>query len=350
MRSRAVLLIVALAIAALLPGAVEAQNARETAARGIAAYQAVRYDNAAPLLRQALETTGSDALSDSARAVVAAYLAATELFRNRHDAAAAAVRQALAADPAYRPDTLAFPPKIAEAFESVRRSTRFVRVRAPSDTTIQPGGRGYPVRLVVSAPHEITAALLPERGTPQVFYQGTVADTAVLTWPAFDRRSAPPEGRFQLEIRSRLPGGGTRVVRLPLEARAIRPDTVPTPPPPPDSAFRPEYAPRRSAVPAVSLGLMAGAVTMLLPTVVAKDGIGSRTRYVLGGALSVAGIVAFFNQSRGDPLPENTAANRALVDQWRREAEAARAENERRRGRTALRVIAGRQSTSEGTQ
>jgi hypothetical protein len=183
-----------------------------------------------------------------------------------------------------------------------------------------------------------------------VFYDGAVRDSADILWPALERGPRSPTGRFVLEIRSRLPAGGTRVVRLPLEALPIRADTLAQPAPPADSLFLPERAAGRSPVPSVSLALLAGAATMLLPSVVAKDGGGSRTRYALGASLGVAGIVALFTGSRSTPLAANAAVNRARMDNWRREADAVRAENERRRGRAALRIVAGPAASTDGSR
>jgi hypothetical protein len=338
------------AAASSRPPAAPAQTAGGLAASGIAAYRAVRYDEAASLLRRALDARNDGSLSDSARAVAYGYLAATELYRGRREVAAAATRQALAANPSYRPDTLVFPPAVTESFEAVRRQTRYVRIAAPADTTIQPGSRGYPLRLVVSAPHSVRAAVVTAEGTERVFYEGSVSDSAAIVWPVFERGGRSlPEGRLTLEIRSQLPGGGRRVVRLPLEASPLRADTLAPPAPPPDSAFLPERATDRSAVPGVSLGLLAGAATIVLPTVVAKDGAGSRARFALGGALAISGIAAFFVGSRGETLPANVATNRALMENWRQEAEAVRAENARRRGRAAVRIVAGLPTIAEGT-
>jgi hypothetical protein len=350
MMPRLALLLTLTVLAAAGPPGLRAQSARELVASGLSAYRAVRYDGAVQQLRQALNVEGDDALPDSVRATAYAYLAAAEYYRGHADDAAAATRQALLTDPSYRPDTLVFPPDVTDAFESVRRLTRYVRIQAPADTIVQPGGRGYPVRLYVSAAHELTAALIPEGGTPRVFYDGAVRDSADIVWPALERGARSPTGRFVLEIRSRLPGGGARVVRLPLEARPIRADTLPEPVPPADSLFLPERAARRSTVPSASLALLAGAATMLLPTLVAKDGVGSRTRYALGASLGVAGIVAFFTGSRPDPLPANAAVNRALMDAWRRDADGVRAENERRRGRTALRIVAGPTASTDSSR
>jgi hypothetical protein len=236
---------------------------------------------------------------------------------------------------------------VTEAFESVRRLTRYVRIQAPADTVVQPGSRGYPLRIYVSAAHELTAALVADGRPARVLYDGPVRDSADIVWPAFARGARAPEGRFTVEVRSRLLDGRTRVVRLPLEARLIRADTIPLPPPPADSVFLPERAATRSPVPGISLGLLAGAAAILLPTVVARDGVGSNVRYALGGALGIASVAAFFTGSRPDPLPANVATNRAVMDNWRREADAVRAENERRRGRAAIRIAAG-SVTTEG--
>jgi hypothetical protein len=343
-RRTPVLALVVVVIAVALPRTLPAQRADELAANGIEAYRAVRYDQAATLLRRAVDGN----LSDSVRAVVFGVLAAIEFQRGRGQAGADAVRDALAADPGYRPDPLAFPPDVTEAFEAVRRSTRFVRVRAPADTTIQPGGRGYPVRLVVSAPHRLTAVLTRDGEVVRTLYEGIVTDSMDVVWPALGRESrTPPEGRFLLEIRSPQPTAGSRVVRLPLDARPLRSDTLVPPPPPADSLFLPERAAPRARVPGIALGLVAGVATFAMPGVVARDGVATQTRYVLGAAIGVATIAAVVSGSRGESLPANAATNRAMMDNWRREVDAVKSENRRRRGAAALQIVAGRISGGE---
>jgi hypothetical protein len=336
---------------ALVTSGLRAQSAGELTTSGIAAYHAVRYDAAASLLRRALDG-GAGGLSDSARAVAYAFLAATEFLRGDEAAGAAATRRALAADPRYRADTLAFPPEVTEAFETVRRSTRYVGVRAPADTTVQPGGAGYTVRLYVSAPHRLTAAIAGNGMPSRTLYEGLVSDSVDVTWrvPGADGR-APPEGRFTLEILSPATRGNAQAVRLPLDVRPIRSDTLTPPPPPADSLFLPERERPRHRVPGIALGVLAGAITIALPSIVASDAAtATRTRYALGAALGVATVAAVVTGSRGEYLPANAATNRALMDQWRREVDAVTAENRRRRGRTALRILTGNLTGGEADQ
>lgn len=339
MRRLASLLLAALALPVTGPSLL-AQSGSDLVTRGVAAYHAVRYDGAAELLRRALDGRPREALPDSLRAIASGYLAASEFFRGRRDAATAAAREAFAADPAYRPDTLVFPPDVTGAFETVRRGTRYVRIRVPADTTIAAGDGEYALRLYASAPHAIAAELIfADTDPPRRLYDGPIHDSLDLAWRAAD---APQsfDGRLVVRVTSPLPEGGTRVVRRPLAVRVTGGDTLPHPPAPPDSLLLPEHAPGRPPVLALTLGVLGGAAAVALPTLVAEDGAGSPARFAVGGALSVAGLVALITGSRGAPLPANVAANRAVRDTWRQEMETVRRENAQRRRVAAWRITA----------
>jgi hypothetical protein len=65
----------------------------------------------------------------------------------------------------------------------------------------------------------------------------------------------------------------------------------------------------------------------------------SGARFVVGGTVTIAGIVAFLSHHPGRSIPANAARNRTLRDAWRREvAEVARRNAERARGMVGIRV------------
>ena len=92
--------------------------------RGVRAYQDVEFAAAATLLRRAL----AGGISDSERIQALAYLGAAEVFvgPQRRDSARAAFRRLVLSDPRYRPDPLAFPPRVLTVYEDVRRATKAV--------------------------------------------------------------------------------------------------------------------------------------------------------------------------------------------------------------------------------
>ena len=108
-----------------------AQSASDLLQQGIRAYQKLEYDAAVALLRESLSRREPAALPDSQRARALAYLAATQLFQQQRDSAAAAFRTLVRLDPRYRPDELIFPPQVTNLYEEVRRSTKVLSVQVP---------------------------------------------------------------------------------------------------------------------------------------------------------------------------------------------------------------------------
>jgi len=67
----------------------------------------------------------------------------------------------------------------------------------------------------------------------------------------------------------------------------------------------------------------------------------ARGRLVVGGAVTVAGIAAFFSRHPARAIPANVAANRQLRDRWSEERARVVADNARRRGELRLGVKSG---------
>jgi hypothetical protein len=154
-----------------------------------------------------------------------------------------------------------------------------------------------------------------------------------ITW---DGRSADgaPLSTGQYVIRADSRGNDGHVVRsagVGLQVVRTQRDTLPLPWPLPDSAFKPESAPGGSGLGPLVTGLAAAAAVVALPPLVASRGVGTGARYVVAGALGIAGFIGFPLQRRPRPLPENMAANQARRLAWQRQADSVRAENAARR-------------------
>jgi len=341
--TRTFVLLTSLALGALAaPRIASTQAAAPVLAQGVRAYDDLEFDNAAGLLRRALAFQGADALApaDAARALM--YLTATELLRDRRDSARAVARRLVLANPRYRPDELTFPPDVLTLFGEVRRATPAVIGRAPADTGIRPGAEALQVRLYASTFHDVAATLTTEDGrVVRTVYTGPIADSLDLHWNGFDSTGTkpPPTGRYVIAVNSldrqrRV----VRILRLPIEVTQGRVDTLPHPAPPADSLLLPERQPMGPGLRALAPAALAGVAIAVLPSVVANGEDASGARFVVGGTVAVAGIVAFFSRHPGRAIPANVAHNRTLRDAWRREdAEVARRNTERTRGMLGIR-------------
>jgi hypothetical protein len=325
-----------------------AQAPREVLQRGLAAYRGIDYDSAAALFRQALAATGPAALPDSARATCYVYLGATEIFRGRGDGAKAAFLGALAADPRHRPDALIFPPEVTSAFDSVRRGSALVRIRAARDTTIPAGERGYAVRIYASAPHRVVIDLAFENGQiARSLHAGSIADSMDFHWaPANPGDPEPLEGRLILRVTSHSGTGRQRSVSLPLTVQVTRSDPLPLPPRPVDSSAVARTTTIERSATGLTIGVLTGAAAIALPAMVSADE-GATGRYYIGGALALAGLYTFI-VGRPVVATPRVAADTSALDAWRREVDRVTAENVRRRREFSVRITAGRETLSEG--
>jgi len=65
-------------------------------------------------------------------------------------------------------------------------------------------------------------------------------------------------------------------------------------------------------------------------------------RFVLAGSVTVAGVVGFLTQRGGKPIPANIAANEAVLQEWRTQADLVAQENQRLRASVDLSITTGR--------
>jgi len=324
-------------LVALLGGVLATATARAQDSTGVASavangvrhYRRLEYDSAAISLRRALAAAPSDSMSDVVRIRALTYLGAAELFRGRRDSAFAAFRRLVMLDPRAHPDALVFPPEVTTIYDFAREATKVVTA-VVRDTSIRLGADRFRAQLFASSFHQIIATLEREDGfTVRTLYAGPISDTLQVFWTGEDTIFlANDSGRLVFSVTS-LTGTGrqSRVMRVPLDLVLGPQDTLPTPPPLPDSLFlheRESLAPGfRSLVRGAGAGLLVG----MLPALVAGGNTPSGSRYAVAGGLTLAGIVGFITHRPGKWLPDNSAANQALRDGWQAQLQMTAQEN-----------------------
>lgn len=314
------------AVALLVPARARAQNAATMLEQGVRAYTVGEYDGGVWLLRRALAVEGADALSNAGTARALLYLIATEVARNQRDSALAAARRLILLDPRYRPDQ-SFPAPVLAVYQEARRTAPSVSIRAAGDTAIRPGAETFVVRLGSSTSPDITANVTsPDGRVVRTLFSGTLRDSVDLRWNGLDGSGkVPAPGRYLIQVTPRTQrdnaASANWTLRLPLELTQPAVDTTPLPPAPPDSLFRPERGNSKAATRALVPGLVAGAAIVLLPKVVASGEDASSARLVVGGAVTIAGIAAFFSHHPGQRIPANVEYNRNLRETWQRNSQ-----------------------------
>lgn len=317
----------------VVAASARAQTATEQLQYGIEAYRNLELDAAVGFLRRALSAALDGGLSAAERASALSYLGAAELFRSRRDSATAAFRRLVVLDPRHRLDAVVFPPQILQLYDDVRRSTRVVVAVAPADTTIVLRRDTFTVRLYAAAYHAIRARVIRDDGSTLLpLYDGEVGDSLLLRWDGLDGAAVPAAGRYTLLVESLTPSGAVaRIVHFPLEVEVVQLDTLPHPPAPADSLFLPEQQPAGPALRTLTSGLLFGGLAVALPSLAGSGGEASDARFAVGGAIALGGLIGFFHQRPGRPIPDNIVANQTLVGAWRDRLDTVVRENEERR-------------------
>jgi hypothetical protein len=337
LRRAAVTLGAAVTVATLAAPAARAQDpaalgaaAHAALTMGVRQYQALQYDSAIVSLRRALAGVGGDTLSDSGHIRGLSYIAAAQLFRGRRDSAYAVFRRLVVFNPRARPDPVVFPPEVTTIYDFAREATKVVRVETPRDTSIRIGADRFRARLFASSFHQVIVALEREDGfTVRTLYAGAISDTLQVFWAGDDTLSLVNDsGRLVFSVTSLTSAGRQgRVVRLPLDLVLGPQDTLPTPPPLPDSLFLPEKESAGKGLGALVRGAGAGVAVVMLPGLIAGGTAPSGSRYVVAGGLSIAGLVGFLKHRPGRPLPDNIAANQELREGWQTQVQTTAQEN-----------------------
>jgi hypothetical protein len=153
---------------------------------------------------------------------------------------------------------------------------------------------------------------------------------------------ANDSGRLVFSVTSLTAAGRQgRVVRIPLDLVMGPQDTLPSPPPLPDSLFLPEREPTGPALAALGRGAGVGLAVALLPGLVAGGTAPSGSRFAVAGGLTIAGVIGFIRHRPGRPIPDNISANLALRDGWQATVRTTAAENTIRAQQKRLDVHAG---------
>ena len=320
-----------LAAALCVSAPAVAQTGLDLRERGIRAYQALELEPAAQLLLQALAARD---LPDSAVLSTEAYLGATEVFRRQPDSARAAFRRIVLLDPRFRLDRVAFPPEVTAAFDKVRLATPAVAVDVPQRVTIEPGHGGITAQAYPSGPHVVRVRIETSNGEVlRMLYRRRVTGAFSVTWDGLgERGKALESGLYLWSFASLGPDGAARrVVDVPVRLEHITVEALALPP-------RPALLPERTAAkPArIPLGVgLGGAVLSWRGTPLLTDRDGPRIALTVG--FTAGGIIGFFAQRPGKPLPQNAAANKAALAQW--QAETRRVNEEDRSRRPGPRLV-----------
>lgn len=341
---RAMCAILAAVASAGLPAAAEAQVRPDPLARPLAAYRDLEFDAAANGLRALLERTSPAALSADDRARALMYLGATEVFRQRREAATEAFRTLLLANPRYRPDQLIFPPDILTAFAEARSGVRVVSVLVPPVTEIRALEDQLAVRLHVAGAHEVRAVILDPAGSPvRVLFDGLLGDSVTVPWNGRDGLGRLREaGDYRLRVISRAPTGREeRAVEIPLVIIRLTEDTLAVPGPLDPAGLRPEMAAPTAGTRFLVAGLGTALVAAALPAIAGGGSDGGGLRFGIAAAIGGAGVLGFQRARTPSPIPANIEANRRAREAREREVERVRAENAARRSSGRMRIEAG---------
>ena len=309
--------------------------------QGVRAYTDLDFDAAASFFRQALAALPET--SDSTGIEALTYLGATELYRQSIDSAFAVFQRLVLLTPKYRLDELVFPPEVTTLYESVRRVTKAFEVEYRREVQLRIGQGRFPLKVFASSLQDVTVDIVRSDGRMiRALYDGPVRDSLDVNWYGLDTSGNPPRpGSYRIVFRSRdALGTVLRRVQVPFTVSLVEPDTIPHPPPPPDSLFLPERDDSAPGLTALISGLVIGTSVMFLPSAVASDANLSKTRHVVGASISIAGIASYLIRPPGGPVRANINANEALRRQWQREVDQVVEENDRRRADVQIRIRA----------
>ena len=95
------------------------------------------------------------------------------------------------------------------------------------------------------------------------------------------------------------------------------------------------------------IGLGATVAALVIPAFVGGADDATATRFVVGAATGIAGVIGFTRARQPQPIPANIAANQVQRLGWQRRADAVRAENTERRRNLRLVIRAGAARTIE---
>jgi hypothetical protein len=142
-------------------------------------------------------------------------------------------------------------------------------------------------------------------------------------------------------------GRWERVTQLSLDVNVRLADTLSISRTAPDSLLRPELRTKAPGREALVGGVLAGAAIVVIPSVVSSGSELNGTRFVVAGAVGVAGIVGFFKQRSGTPIPANVLYNQGVQSAWQDSVRVIDQLNTTRQRVSELRIRAGSSSSAE---
>jgi len=297
-------------------------------------------DSAAALLRQALDQ--QVAATPAERVAVLSLLGVTELIEGREPRARDYFRQVLQIDPEAAVDTLQdLHSDLLRVFAGEKERVLRLSVAVPMDTVvpIQAGALRVGARTSRTAVVELRVA-----SSAGVTLRHDTLASGRDAWE-WSLRSADgtvvPPGTYTLIVSARDPAGSeARPVTWSLSVERLAADTVALPPPLPATAFAPESVTRRQRqTGALVRGLAFGAVAVFLAVEGPGKSGGDAKGYVVGGALSGAGLLGFLSgKIETRPIPDNIQRNQQLRQQDAERRAAIVAANARARQEARLRV------------
>lgn len=305
--------------------------------RAVRAYEEVDLDGTVGFLRRwfASDAPRRAPLGQRRRALT--YLGAAEVLRGNPNSAASAFERLVELDPRARIDELIFPPEVTRQFQAVRARTKVVSIEGADGETLS-------AWLFASSPHQVRVALRRPEGDPiRILYTGVIGDSLNVRWDGRDSGGTlVASGWYVFEAFSTPTGRDPqRVLQVPVEVVAQVPDTLPTPPPLPDSLLLPE---RRGAGPGVEAlfgGLVTGLGLVVLPPLVAPDAEVKPVRWVVAGTISLAGLAAFLRHMPGGTVAAHRRANDELRRNWRERVAAVAEQNRARRAEAPVMIRVG---------
>lgn len=323
----------------------QAQTPEELVERGLTAFTQLDFNAAAGLLRSAFAAGAAGILDPDEHAEALTMLGAAEVFRGNPNLARDAFRQLVLAFPFYEVDELVFPPEVTSLFARVKQSTPVVRLTAPpGEQVVAVGQNTYQVTVRANTNHEILAVVTRGDGRlVQTLFTGPVGDRMVLRWDGRDTTGALLRpGPYTVSVRSGLEAGAwERVAQLPLDVQVRLADTIPTPGAVPDSLLRPEIRGKRPAYEALGGGVLSGLAIVMIPSVVASGSELNGARFAVAGAVGIAGIVGYFKQRPGTPIPANVSYNQTVYAAWQDSIAVIQRLNATRQAVSELRIRAG---------
>ena len=350
--SRFVLAILSLGALHLVhAGSAAAQGAPQLIEAARARLEDIQPDSASALLVRALGAGSNASSADQLRGWT--LLGIAELMRGHPTVARQAFRRALERDASLRIDSLAYLHSDLRQVFALEKDTYRVEnrddapltmnMRMAIDTTVQPGRGRYTFEVRPIRRARVIASVVPagnEQADPLWSDTASANPVGLFTWNLRSGGAIITPGRYALHVIAIEPGRPAVMMTRNFTVSRVAIDTLVPPELPTDSLLPEATLGRRPSSLVAGLAMGAGAVMMtsILANKDLNSGHGSSGRYVVAGAVSLAGVMGFLHGRQERPLPQNITYNQNLRDRYDRLASDMSEENRRRLVAAPLRV------------